>query len=77
MAALNNQLPDNLPADQLTFRIATALRYAEETDVALYELFPFGLVHETLERGAAQCGALDEPGVVQQARETGFPAALP
>ncbi len=77
MAALDNQLPGNLPADQLTSRIAAALRHAEETEDALYELFPFGLVHETLEREAARRGAPKAPGAAMPTRETGFRTALP
>jgi hypothetical protein len=77
MAALDKQLPDHLPADQLTSRMAAALHHVEETEDALYELFPFGLVHQTLEWAAAQSGAPDEPGTVAPARETGSPAALP
>jgi hypothetical protein len=77
MAALNNQLPDNLPADELTSRMISTLRHAEETEDILYEMFPFGLIHQTREWAAAQSGAPDEPGTVAPARETGFPAALP
>jgi hypothetical protein len=66
-----------MPADELTSRVDLALRRAGETEDLLYELFPFGLVHETLEWAAAHCGAPDEPGTVAPAGETGFPAARP
>ncbi len=77
MAALHNQLPEDMPANELTSRVDSALRHVEETEDILYELFPFGLVHQTLEWAAAQRGGPDEPGTVATAGETGFPAALP
>ncbi len=77
MAALDNQLPETLPADQLTSRMAEALHYAEETEEILYELFPFGLVHQSLEWGAARSGDPDDSGAAAPAGETGFPAARP
>jgi hypothetical protein len=77
MAALDNHLPDNLPADQITSRVAAALRHAQETEATLYELFPFGLVYETLERVPALGGGPEQPQAVAPDRETGFRAALP
>ncbi|HEX8531406.1 MAG TPA: hypothetical protein VF646_15350 [Cytophagales bacterium] len=77
MAALHNQLPEDMPAHELTSRVDSALRHAEETEDLLYELFPFGLVDQTLERAAARRGAPDESRTVAPAGETGFPAALP
>ena len=77
MAALNNQLPENMPADQLPFLNAAALRQAEETEKSLYELFPFGLVHETLQWATAKHGAPEARRDVTPAQETSFPAALP
>lgn len=76
MAALDNQLPDHLPADQMTSRVAAALRHAQETEATLYELFPFGLVYETLGREAAH-SAPEEPGRATPERETGSRAAFP
>jgi hypothetical protein len=77
MAALDNHLPVHLPANQMTSRVAAALRHAQETEATLYELFPFGLVYETLERVPAQPGDLEAPGAVMPSWETGFRAALP
>ncbi len=76
MDALNNHLPDNLPADQMTSRIAAALRHAQDTEAALYELFPFGLVYETLERSPALHGGAGQPQAVAPDGETGLRAAL-
>jgi hypothetical protein len=77
MAALDKHLPDHLPADQMTSRVAAALRHAQETEATLYELFPLGLVYETVAWAVAQQGEPDEPGAVTPARETSFRAALP
>lgn len=77
MAALDNHFPDHLPANQMTSRVAAALRRAQETEASLYELFPFGLVYETLGRASAQQGDPEAPGTVTLAGETGFRAALP
>ena len=76
MAALDNELPDHLPADQMTSGAAAALRHAQVTEATLYELFPFGLVYETLGRDAAH-SAPEEPGSATPERETGSGAALP
>ncbi len=77
MAALNKQMPDNLPGNQLTSRMAEALPHTEETEETLYELFPFGLVHEILELSIAPGGAPDDSRAAAPAGGTGFPAALP
>ncbi len=77
MAALDDYLPDHLPANQMTYRVAAALRHAQETEATLYELFPFGLVYEPLERAPAQPGDPKASGAVRPSRETGFRAALP
>ena len=61
----------------MTSRVAAALRHAQETESSLYELFPFGLVYETLEWDASQQGDPEAPGAVKPAGETGFRAALP
>ncbi len=77
MAALDIFLPGKLPADHLTARLTTALRHAEETEVTLYELFPFGLVYETLGWVTPQGGVPATPGEAAPGRETDFRAALP
>ncbi len=61
----------------MTSRVAAALRHAQETEATLYELFPFGLVYETVEWASLQQGDPEAPGGVTPARETGFRAALP
>jgi len=77
MAALDNFLPGEMLADYPTARIAAALRHAEETEATLYELFPFGLVYETLGLVIPQRGGPAEPGEAAPGRETNLRAALP
>lgn len=76
MAALDNFLPAELPADHLTARLAAALRHAGETEVTLYELFPFGLVYETLALVIPQGGVPATPGEAAPDRATNLRAAL-
>ena len=77
MAALDNFLPGELPADPLTARLTAALRHAGETEVTLYELFPFGLVYETLGWVTPPGGVPATPGEAATGRETNLRAALP
>ncbi len=77
MAALDNFLPGALPADYLNARLTAALRHAEDTEVTLYELFPLGLVYETLGWVTPQGGVPATPGEAAPGRETDCRAALP